>query len=107
MPTISVRLRDPNHPSGQRIRAGFSFHEKPTTVDVTPVQFRAIEDDPYLKIEKNAKPLPQKPKKEDKKPTKVTKADIIQALEKSGLKAGEDFDPEAKIDDLKALLQSL
>lgn len=40
----------PNHPSGQRGRAGFVFTKVPTLVDVTPEQKKAIEKDPYLTI---------------------------------------------------------
>lgn len=42
----------PNHPSGQRSRAGFTFHKIPQAIDVTPEQAELIEKDPYLTVHK-------------------------------------------------------
>lgn len=42
----------PNHPSGQRGRAGFIFNKIPQIVDATDEQRKVIEGDPYLTVHK-------------------------------------------------------
>ena len=78
MPTITVRLRDPNHPAGKRFRAGFTFSTLPSTVEVNPDQFQAIEADPYLKIDS---PTETKavPKKQAKNPEKTNRWQAFKA----------------------------
>ena len=46
---IVVRVM-PNHPSGNRNRAGFKFGVDPSTVEVTAEQLEQIKSDPFLKI---------------------------------------------------------
>lgn len=48
--TIRARLRDPNHPTGKRNRAGLQFTTDVQEYEVTPEQFALIESDPAIHI---------------------------------------------------------
>lgn len=48
--TIRARLRDPNHPTGKRNRAGLQFTTDVQYYEVTPEQFALIESDPAIHI---------------------------------------------------------
>lgn len=70
--SISVRLRDPNHPSGKRKRAGFEFDSTAQTIEVTDEQLEILESDPALKIETPKKEKPTKKEKVKKPSPKKT-----------------------------------
>lgn len=118
MEKIVVRLVA-NHPTGTRNRAGFTFTENPSVVEVNESQLEAIQNDQYLRIITKGTAFlqgmenPQSPKGSEEgddeggdEGVDMTKAQIIEKLIEKGLQEGVDFNKGAKKDILLQLLNA-
>lgn len=133
--TIRVRLRNQNHPSGTRRRAGFLFTTDVSEVEVTPEQLAVIQGDEALYImreheEETQDPIittdttqtlvvtgdktgnangngagDEEPKQENLK--RANKGRLIEILIELKQVPETDFDPEATNDALIALIESI
>ena len=114
MATIIVRLKDGNHPSGQRNRAGVLVTIEAREVEVTPEQLEAIKNDPAIAIlkakEATAETGGDTDENEDpnKGLAKLTKAKLIEILiNELKQEPQKDFNPEATNPALVALITEL
>lgn len=116
METIVVRLL-PNHPTGKRNRAGFTFTETPVSIEVTEEQLVAIQNDTCLKIitagtayeQGLNNPVGWKGNEvlsDSDEEDSLTVKEIIAKLEEKGLVKDVDFNPRAKKDILLQLLNA-
>lgn len=114
MATIIVRLKDGNHPSGQRNRAGVLVTLEAREVEVTPEQLEAIKNDPAIAIlkarEATAETGDESGANEDpnKGLAKLTKAKLIEILiQELKQEPNKDFNPDATNPALVALIIEL
>lgn len=113
--TIRVRLRNPNHPTGERRRAGLVFGVQPSIVEVTEEQLTAIKADTYLQILPNKGQLPEEEGDDEGgddvtevKLDRATKAQLVEILTNELKQVpGVDFEPGASNAILKQLIADL
>jgi hypothetical protein len=114
--TIRVRLRNQNHPTGQRRRAGHIFGVQPTVVEVSDEELKAIKADSYLQILPGGANAPEGDEGGDDEGEgtkeinldRATKPQLVEILT-SELKQvpGVDFEPGASNAILKQLIADL
>lgn len=113
--SIRVRLRNQNHPTGNRRRAGHVFGAQPTIVEVSNEELDAIKADPYLQVlpmgaiasiegdgsDENEEVI-------EVKLDRATKPQLVKILtEELKQVPGVDFEPEASNAILKQLITDL
>lgn len=113
--SIRVRLRNQNHPTGQRRRAGLIFWAQPSIVEVSDEELKAIKADPYLQILPGGINTPEIDDEDgdqtgttEIKLDRATKPQLTKILvEELKQVPGVDFEPEASNAILKQLITDL
>lgn len=113
--SIRVRLRNQNHPTGNRRRAGHVFGAQPTIVEVSNEELDAIKADPYLQVLPMGASASIEGDGSDEndevvevKLDRATKPQLVKILtEELKQVPGVDFEPEASNAILKQLITDL
>lgn len=119
--TVKVRLRDQNHPSGQRTRAGITVHIDARDIKVTEAQLEALQNDPYIQVLRSKAPVqPEASTKKEPEDVKdpiiapvvklerLNKGQLIDILvNQLGQVPEKDFQPDATNDNLMNLIRVL
>ena len=114
--TIRVRLKNQNHPTGERRRAGFVVTVQPTVIEVTDEQLEILQGDNYIQIlpaKGKIVPsnVPTNPNPEDivtPLNSKTPKVELIRILvEELEQTPEQDFDPTATNKALLTLIETL